>query len=157
MIKIRKGTLSDLNEVVALSMQARNYHNKILGDYFNTTNTDFEHRFMMAAINDEDKTLLVAEQNGKVVGMLVAIFKSAPWIAKSNICQVENVCVDENIRRQGVGRMMFAELKSECIQRKVDYLNLGVYCQNTNAIPFYESLGFKPLSIKMSMEINGKS
>ncbi len=144
---------TDIERLVQLSMQARQYHNKILGNYFNALNTDFEHRFLSKAIADAQQIVFVARLKESIVGFIFAVCSEQCWLAHPKVCSIENICVDEPFRRQGIGRAMIDAVRTECKNRDIQQLSLGVFCANTNAIPFYEACGFTPLSIKMSMEI----
>ncbi len=150
-MKIQKATLADINEIVRLSMQARMYHNRILGNYFNECNANFESRFLSEALSDEKAFLFVARAGAKVIGFVLAECAIKPWLTKPNVCSIENICVDENYRRQGIGRALVERVRAACEEKGVHQLTLGVFCANKNAIPFYEACGFEPLSVKMSM------
>ncbi len=148
---VELATTTDLDDIVRLSIQARQYHNTILGNYFNTIDTDFEHRFLTKALNDENSILLVARENGNVTGFVFAICAEKRWLTAPQTCSIENICVDEAYRRQGIGRQMIDAVRTDCKTRGIQQLSLGVFCANINAIPFYEACGFEPLSIKMHM------
>lgn len=153
MIVIREAQKSDLNEIVRLSIQAREYHNQILGNYFNVLDTDFEHRFLSKAIDDENQKLLVAVLKDEIVGMVLVAYQEKKWLAKEHTYQIDNICVDQTHRRQGIGTKLLDAVMTLAKQNGIQQINLGVFCQNKQAIPFYESFGFKPLSIKMNMPV----
>ncbi len=148
---IEPATSADLDEIVRLSMQARRYHNKILGNYFNELNTDFEYRFLTKALADENSILLIARADDTVTGFIFAVCSEKSWLAAPKTASIENICVDEPFRRHGIGRQMIDAVRVVCKEKGVQQLSLGVFCANTNAIPFYEACGFTPLSIKMHM------
>ncbi len=150
---VENAHLTDLEDIVQLSIQGRSYHNRILGNYFNDIDTDFERSFLSKAITDENQIVLVTRLDNKIVGFLLAVCSEKPWLAAPKVCSIENICVDESVRRQGIGRAMIECVRTECAKKEIKQLTLGVFCANKNAIPFYEACGFEPLSIKMSMWI----
>lgn len=79
-----------------------------------------------------------------IVGLLgeKIIAYAGAWIAFDE-AEIMNIAVDENFRRQGVGKKIFAELLKNCIERGANAVTLEVRPSNTAAIRLYESFGLK--------------
>lgn len=56
---------------------------------------------------------------------------------------VENICVTESARRQGVGRALVERAVENCEANGASFLSLEVRRSNTAAIGLYESFGFE--------------
>ncbi|MEX2105038.1 MAG: GNAT family N-acetyltransferase, partial [Bacilli bacterium] len=62
---------------------------------------------------------------------------------------VDDFCVEENHRGQGIGRALFQFLIEYAKEISATHIELGVAEFNTGALLFYESLGMKTRSRKM--------
>jgi ribosomal protein S18 acetylase RimI-like enzyme len=91
--------------------------------------------------------LIVAEEKGKVIGSLEIMIvpnlshKGLPWAL------VENVIVDEALRRTGVGRQLMQYAINQAKNAGCYRISLSSNNSRTIAHKFYESLGFKGSSI----------
>lgn len=86
--------------------------------------------------------LLVAEEDGRVVGMcsgqlLVSTAEGGPALL------VEDVVVDEQWRGRGVGRLLMEAVSRWAGERKVSRLQLLAARNNAPALAFYRRLGWK--------------
>jgi len=86
--------------------------------------------------------LLVAEEDGRVVGMcsgqlLVSTAEGGPSLL------VEDVVVDEQWRGRGVGRLLMEAVSRWAGERKVSRLQLLADRNNAPALAFYHRLGWK--------------
>lgn len=57
--------------------------------------------------------------------------------------EIERIYVVKNAKGRGVGRLMMAEIQTLARQNSCSYIWLGVWTENTDAIAFYEKMGFK--------------
>jgi GNAT superfamily N-acetyltransferase len=97
--------------------------------------------------------ILVAEEGSMVIGSLVILIvpnlshQGLPWAV------VENVIVDEALRRTGVGRLMMEYAINRA--RGAGCYRIGLSSNNSRkeAHRFYESLGFKGSSIGFRMNL----
>lgn len=95
-----------------------------------------------AIARDPNHELIVAEMNGKVVGVLQltclpGISRQGSWRAL-----IEGVRVDSSIRSGGIGRKMIAHAVERARVRGCAMLQLTSDKSRVDAIRFYESLGF---------------
>lgn len=63
-------------------------------------------------------------------------------------CNVNNVVVDENYRRQGIASELLTAFINECRNRKVNFVFLEVATTNEAAKSLYQKFGFEPLFIR---------
>ena len=92
---------------------------------------------------DEQKYLLVAEVDGKIVGSLLGV-------AFEDICKdcrpillVENVAVLDRCQGMGIGRLMFEEIERWGREQNCHYEMLVSGMNRTGAHKFYGALGFE--------------
>ncbi len=84
---------------------------------------------------------LVVEIDGRIAGycgMLLTPFEG----------QINNVCVDTDFRRRGVGHEMLERLLEKGRERGVSEFTLEVRESNVNALALYEKLGFKSEGVR---------
>lgn len=61
---------------------------------------------------------------------------------------ITNICVKEEYRRQGFGKMLMEAIIKEARQRKLYSLTLEVRVSNIGAIKLYENFGFKSAGVR---------
>jgi ribosomal protein S18 acetylase RimI-like enzyme len=83
---------------------------------------------------------------------MVKTFENDPVMTDRKELYIDDLCVDESIRSQGLGGKIFSEVCRYAKMRKIDTITLNVWCGNENAMAFYEKLGMKPQ--KIGMELN---
>ena len=94
-------------------------------------------RSVLEELEDPDAAcFLVAEEDGMVKGYL------GSWMLPPFECQIGNVAVDPECRRQGIARKLLQALLGECADRDIPDITLEVRTSNAPAIALYESFGF---------------
>lgn len=97
-------------------------------------------------LSDPDRLLVVAEQDGQLVGSADAVCVvnltrgSRPWVA------VENVVVDERARRQGIDTALLAHLCDWAAERGAYKVQLITGTANPGKLDFYRLAGFEDRS-----------
>ena len=87
----------------------------------------------------KDRMYLVAEKDKKVIGF-------AGVMHRGDTCDVLTLTVDNNLRRQGIGREMLRRLIDWSRNQKVPAMMLEVRAGNDEATPLYTSFGFVAIS-----------
>lgn len=101
----------------------------------------------------EGKTCVVAECDGKVVGLLSFMLRhveSAHQVTR-DVLFVDSMAVDEAFRGRGIGHDLFDFAKEIVAERKLDGLELQVNARNEKAMQMYKSYGFTEKSINMEL------
>lgn len=102
-----------------------------------------------------DRQLYVAKLDGETVGytLLVVRFADRPGLVKRKVMLLEEICVDAQYRRQGIGRQMVEDVKALARAFGCTDIQLGVYPQNTAALALYESAGMRIRSVDLQMKV----
>jgi ribosomal protein S18 acetylase RimI-like enzyme len=92
-------------------------------------------------------TLALVAQDRSIVGFLTCsvIDRNNPNWQTSKIGHIGGVYVNPAYRCQGVASALMEEAFKWLRERKIEYVDLNVVVQNTEAIAAYTALGFKPL------------
>lgn len=92
--------------------------------------------------NDPDRTILVAERRGQIIGTLDLLVvanlthDAQPWAA------VDNLVVDPQTRRRGIGRALMEDALDRSVRAGCYKVELLAHETRHAAHEFYRSLGF---------------
>jgi ribosomal protein S18 acetylase RimI-like enzyme len=81
----------------------------------------------------------VAEMENKIVGMALYYYGFSTWKGRS--LHLEDLIVNENYRKLGIGRALMNQVIQVAKTEKVERMSWEVLDWNEPAIKFYESLG----------------
>jgi GNAT superfamily N-acetyltransferase len=103
---------------------------------------------------DESKQVLVAESEDKVIGYTIGHLAENPPIFELRYYgHVSDICVAQEWRRRGVGRMLFAALRSWFREHGLSVLQLSAAARNPVAQAFWRQMGFEEFTHKMWLAI----
>lgn len=137
-IIIRKAVEADSAKVWAL-MRDLAVFEKYIDDFAITPEIVKESGFRK---NSPDFYCIVAEENEKIVGILVYYF--LPYTAQNRpAIYMKELYVDENYRGQKIGEKLMFALKEEAKKNNCGQIKWTVAPWNKNGQKFYERLGAK--------------
>jgi GNAT superfamily N-acetyltransferase len=87
----------------------------------------------------------VADHEGTVVGFALWFLNYSTWLCTHGI-YLEDLYVRPDMRGQGYGRQLLAELAALCVEQGYGRLEWWVLDWNEPALGFYRSLGAEPMS-----------
>ena len=154
---IRNLKLEDFDDVNNLFMQLHNSEMAQRPDLFRkidkpTTSRawDFE-----ASLTDSSKIMIGAEVDGKIVGFVMVQIRQSEYKIQTprTFAYFENIVVDENYRRKGIGTAIYQEGVKRAKEQGATSMELKVWSFNTGAINFYQSLGMTVQSFTMEKAI----
>lgn len=97
---------------------------------------------------------LIAERNGKVVGVLTYYFFKIATFSGKRVLYIEDVFINENMRGLGIGSMLFSKIKEIAITSKCIRLEWKCLDWNTPAQKFYNKIGAATSSEWLTYTIN---
>jgi GNAT superfamily N-acetyltransferase len=100
---------------------------------------------------DPHNEIMVAEYDGRVVGMLQFTYIPNMQYVGGRVAQVESVVVDEPMRGKGIGEAMMRWAIDEAKRRGCFRLQLTSNKARTDAHRFYERLGFTASHVGMKL------
>ena len=103
----------------------------------------------------QNRYVSIAEIDNQPVGFLIGSIitptgDDARQIKQANL---QNIYVDEKMRKAGIGRRLLDDFKQYCKNEGVTRLNVSVLTANTTATDFYYNNGFKPRSLNLFQEL----
>ena len=148
---IRKVEDKDYEDLVKLVYQGHELHYEHRPDIYVDGNP-LPKEYFDNMLNDENALNIVFEENGKIMGLLMAEKKhnNAIPIAKERITYfIDDIVVDSNYRRKGIGKALYEYLLNIAKSDKIDSIELNVWAFNKSALKFYESLGMTVKNMKL--------
>ena len=155
-MEIRFAEAKDVTGILSLLRQVGQVHHEGRPDLFRSGAQKYGASQVLALLNSSKTPIFVAVQEEKVVGYgfcQVKVYDHDPVIADHTEVHINDLCVDEACRGQGIGKAIYQAICRYAKMRKASSITLNVWCCNEGAMKFYESLGLKPQKIGMEMPI----
>ena len=133
---IRRAAAKDMPRIQELLLQVELVHHAIRPDLFKNGGRKYT-----------DEVLAAVDENDRLLGYAFCMLEECRG---SNIMNdrktlyIDDLCVDETLRGQHIGRALFEAVKAYARARGCRDLTLNVWTGNEAARRFYESCGYKP-------------
>ena len=154
-IIIRKAKISDFQGIHNLIMQVHKLHVNERNDIYKDVDPmDFEE--FRTELSNSNNIYLIAELENEIVGICFSQIKeiSNNKIMKNRkILHIENICVDENHQKKGIGKKLYKQIVQLSKEKNIDNIELMVWGFNENAIKFYKNLGMSIKNLKFEQKI----
>lgn len=102
--------------------------------------------FLVSFIGNNESDIFVAEIENEIIGFaLVQEQETLPHnsIVPHRFAYFMDVMVKSEYRNKGIGTRFIEKVKEWAKERKLDYIELHVVAENTQAIKLYERNGYK--------------
>ena len=154
---IREATERDYDALCAIISQVDTLHREHLPYIFKDAGGPVRQReYILSLFAADNVCLFVAEEGDRLVGFVNVIVRLAtdiPILVPRCFALIENLVVDENHRRRGIGRALMSRAHQWARDMGAESIELTVYEFNRGAKAFYESLEYGTESRKMSREL----
>ncbi len=112
--------------------------------------------FIENAVTDEKFHLLVAEQDGRIAGFVIAQAQETPaysCIRPRRLGYVFDIVVDPTVRGQGTGKKLLSAVKAWSKAQGHTHLELSVLPENKGAMRLYEQAGYQPVLHRLAITL----
>lgn len=155
-IIIRKAKISDFQGIHNLIMQVHKLHVNEKNDIYKDVDPmNFEE--FRTELSNSNNIYLIAELENEIVGICFSQIReiSNNKIMKNRkILHIENICVDENHQKKGIGKKLYKQIVQLAKEKNIDNIELMVWGFNENAIKFYKNLGMNIKNLKFEQKIS---
>jgi len=154
-IHIRRAVSGDSDGVIRLLLQIADLHHKGRPDMFKAGSQKYTKDEFEAILKDESRPVFVAvDESRNVLGYCFCIinrYETHAVYRDHSSLYIDDFCVDENCRGQGIGHTLFAAVKEYADQIGAHDIDLNVWEFNEGAVKFYGSCGFATRSRRMEL------
>ena len=155
MTEIREAKKTDAEAMIALNERlSRETSFMLLEPEEVSSSIESQTEILQRVSGSEDECLLVAEQNDRLIGFIVANRRPFSRVRHcfSIVVGVEELCWGE-----GLGRRLMSEIESWAISKGANRLELTVLANNSRAIKLYQSCGFSSEGTRRgSMQVSSR-
>ena len=158
-MEIRFARPEDVPQILALLRQVGLVHHNGRPDIFRSNAQKYGASQVLALLESPSTPIFVAAEKETVLGYGFCVLKTYtndPVMQDYKTLYLDDLCVAESCRRQGVGKLLYDAICSYAKSQNCNSLTLNVWCCNESAMKFYEKCGMKPQKIGMeaSLEVD---
>lgn len=156
-MEIRKARKEDIGHLLDLLSQVLEIHAKLRPDLFVSGTTKYNKEQLETMIGDKMKPIYVAAIDGDVVGYAMCQIRvPSANMYPVKIFHLDDLCVDENHRKQGIGKALYQKVLEEAKENDCYEITLNAWPGNDEALHFYEKMGLKTRSVIMEKILETK-
>ena len=147
-MEIRRATAADIEGIDKLLHQVNMVHHNGRPDLFKAGGRKYTDEQLSALLADDTRPVFAAvDEAGHVLGYAFCILQQHPddnILTDIKTLYIDDLCVDENIRGQHIGRRLYEYVKQYAKETGCYNLTLNVWACNESARKFYERCGLVP-------------
>ena len=150
---IRRAEERDVPGIMRLLLQVNLVHHRGRPDLFKGPATKYTESELLSILSDDRTPVFVwADEEENVLAHCFCVFRreaNSGLMTDVKTLYIDDLCVDENCRGQGIGRAMYAFVRDFARKMGCYHITLNVWTLNQPALRFYEGCGLKPQKIGM--------
>ena len=143
---VRRAETRDIPRLILLLKQVNRLHFEARPDLFRS-GTKYDPAALEEILKDPRKPVFVwCDETDAVQGYAFCQVKEAkdhPLFCDHKELYIDDICVDETMRRKGIGRSLYERCCSFAREENCAILTLNVWEFNEGAAAFYEKMGMR--------------
>lgn len=155
-MSVRLAKENELERINELRRQVNQLHVKGRPETFKPGFPAELREYIRAVWNDPEQDIAVAEREGVICGFAVLHHinrPQTPYMFERDYLDIDEFCVDERFRRQGVASEMIEFIKGFAKGKGYNRIELNMWEFNKDALAFYEAAGFETYRRYMELYI----
>jgi ribosomal protein S18 acetylase RimI-like enzyme len=154
-MRVRQATLKDMEAVLDLWQEMMGYHARLDPRFRPAADgRELFREVLQEWMVDETCRILVAEDDGQVVGYIIGRLAENPAVFKQRyLGHVSDICVAPDRRRTGVGRKLFGFLRKWFRGKGLTVAQLNVAALNPVSQAFWREMGFQDYMQRLWLEM----
>ena len=156
MTEVRRARENELERVNELRMQVNALHVAGKPEVFKPGFPEELRNYIYAIHKDPEQFITVAVKDGTICGFAVLHHINRPenpFMKERDFLDIDEFCVDEAFRRQGIASEMIAFIREFAKEKGFHRIELNMWEFNQEALAFYEAAGFQTFRRYMEMFI----
>lgn len=146
-MKIKEATKEDIEQIISLLQQISELHYISRPDIFKIkSKKELKECAIENLENNEKKIIVATDETLKIYGILICKVKELKIhvnLKSSRVLWIEELCVDESRRKNGIGKMLMLEAENIAKKLNCERIELNCWEFNETAIKFYEEIGME--------------
>lgn len=160
-VTIRSATAEDLDRLRQLYDEFHSFHVRGVSGYLRNPKPDeVDPQDFAEAVADliasDDKSLLVAEAEGEIIGLAETYMNAlpdSPFVVSKRTATLQSLLVTEAIRGIGVGGALVEAAERWAAERGADMMKTKVWEFPEGPLPFYERLGYTTIIRELAKDV----
>ncbi len=155
-VEVRRAREDELDRVNELRRQVNDLHVAGKPEVFKPGFCDELRDYIRVIWEDPKQEIIVAVSGGKICGFAILnhiVRPENPFMRERDFLDIDEFCVDEPFRRQGVASAMVRYIKDWAAEKGFGRIELNMWEFNRDALAFYESAGFTTYRRYMEMKV----
>ena len=156
MVEVRRAREDELERVNELRMQVNAIHVAGKPEVFKPGFPEELRNYIYAIHKDPEQFIAVAVKDETICGFAVLHHINKPenpFMKERDFLDIDEFCVDEAFRRQGIASEMIAFIREFAKEKGFHRIELNMWEFNQDALAFYEAAGFQTFRRYMEMFI----
>ena len=156
MTEVRRARENELERVNELRMQVNALHVAGKPEVFKPGFPEELRNYIYAIHKDPEQFITVAVKDETICGFAVLHHINRPenpFMKERDFLDIDEFCVDEAFRRQGIASEMIAFIREFAKEKGFHRIELNMWEFNQDALAFYEAAGFQTFRRYMEMFI----
>ncbi len=149
MVNIRIARKDEVSELQELNSKAFADNPKFDSDFFKEWSfSKYAKNYYTNLLSNPEAICLVVEEDNQLIGYAAIVPKTIHH-RLSKYCEIENIGIVPEYRRQGIGKKLLEECCKWARSKGYQKIYLNSYFKNTNALSFYRQNGFAEIDISL--------
>lgn len=151
-MNVRPATIDDMDALLGLQAEIHEMHVEAEPQRYRRAGSEVVRARFCELLAADGAEIFVVDDGDAVLGYLVATQERRdghPLARPRTFVLVDAISVSSRARRRGVGRRLMEAAQAYAERLGVEGVELTVRAFNTEAIAFYESLGYAPAMLRM--------
>jgi len=156
--RVRPAVWEDSEDLIALWLENGEYHRRLDPQYYQfrrSASVEFG-SYLRKALNDPNwRVLSGVTGEDEVVGLAVATLQRRPPVMLEEWYGfIDTLIVREDLRRQGLGRMLIQDLLQWFREKNARTVELSMASKNALGEKFWTALGFETLLLRKVLKLS---
>ena len=153
---IRFAEMGELEQINELRKQVNDLHVKGKPEIFKPGFPEELRNYIYDIFLDPLKKIVICINHDKICAFAVLNHitrPETPYMYERDYLDIDEFCVDETFRRQGIATQMIDFIRAYAINEGFDRIELNMWEFNQDALAFYEAAGFSTYRRYMEMKL----
>ena len=150
-MNVRLAVAGDAHALAALNRFVHEMHAARRPDYFKPTRLEETAAWFCERLHEATTADWITEEDGLPVGYVLTFYHERgenPFHRPRRWCEIDQIAVDPEWRRRGIGRALMAAALAEADKRGLRYVELFSWAFNADAHTLFRGVGFEPRHLR---------